>query len=50
MQLSEVVDGTIESSYYPDQGGLVVRIFYQVHHIPDVCIFVPMKLFGENAT
>ena len=32
------------------KGGLVVRIFYLVHHIPNVCIFVPMKLFGENAT
>ena len=32
-----------------DYGGLV-RIFYQVHHKSDVCIFLRMKLFGENAT
>ena len=31
-------------------GGLVVRILYSAHHVHYVHVFVPMKLFRENAT
>ena len=30
-------------------GGIVVRILHQEHQLHDVCIFVPMRLFGEKA-
>ncbi len=30
-------------------GGIVVRILHHVHQLHDVCIFVPMRLFGEKA-
>ena len=33
--------------YY--HGGIVVRILHHVHQVHDVCIFVPMRLFGEKA-
>ena len=32
-----------------DIGGIVVRILHHVHQLHDVCIFVPMRLFGEKA-
>ena len=32
-----------------DMGGIVVKILHHVHQLHDVCIFVPMTLFGENA-
>ena len=34
------------SSY---QGGIVVSILHHVHQVLDVCVFVPMRLFGEKA-
>ena len=30
-------------------GGIVVRILHYVLKVHDVCIFVPMRLFGKNA-
>ena len=32
-----------------EYGGIVVRILHHVHQLHDVCIFVPMRLFGEKA-
>ena len=31
------------------KGGMVVRILHHVHQVRDVCVFVPMRLFGEKA-
>ena len=31
------------------KGGIVVRILHHVHQVEDVCIFVPIRLFGEKA-
>ena len=30
-------------------GGIVERILNHVHQLHDLCIFVPMRLFGEKA-
>ena len=35
--------------HHPYIGGIVVRILHHVHQLHDVCIFVPMRLFGEKA-
>ena len=32
-----------------NKGGIVVRILHHVHQVHDVCIFAPMRLFGEKA-
>ena len=32
-----------------DLGGIVVRILHHVHQLHDVCIFVPIRLFGGRA-
>ena len=41
---------TCASTEVRNKGGIVVRILHHVHQIHYVCIFVPMKLFGEKAT
>ena len=30
-------------------GGIAVRVLHHVRQLHDVCIFVAMRLFGENA-
>ena len=37
------------SENVPNKGGIVVRILHHVPQVHDVCIFVPMILFGEKA-
>ena len=32
-----------------NEGGIVVRILHHVDQVHDGCIFVAMRLFGENA-
>ena len=36
--------------FFLNLGGVVVRILHHVHQIHDECIFVAMRLFGENVT
>ena len=33
-----------------DRGGIVIRILHHVHQVHDVCIFVPMILFGGKGS
>ena len=42
---ARIIDGILSVN----NGGIVVRILHHVHQLHDVCIFVPMRLFGEKA-